>query len=161
MPCLLRKLVAAPAAAVVLCAIAVHAQQAPALKQPSGEISGSLVIVGGGDVPDAVREQFLQLAGGKNAKLVVIPTASASADGPDADKSLEPWKKREVNSVVLFHTRKRDQAEDAAFLKPLTQATGVWLGGGDQSKLTAAYRGTLVEKELHKLLERGGVIGGT
>ena len=39
--------------------------------------------------------------------------------------------------------------------------TGVWLSGGDQSKLVAAYQGTAVEKELQRLLARGGVIGGT
>ena len=37
----------------------------------------------------------------------------------------------------------------------------MWFSGGDQSKLTAAYRGTLVEKELKKLHARGAVIGGT
>src|SRR5206468_6934717 len=50
---------------------------------------------------------------------------------------------------------------DAAFVKPLTEATAVWFGGGDQNKIMEAYRGTLVEKELHKLLQHNGVIGGT
>src|SRR5262249_48111817 len=100
-------------------------------------------------------------AGGPKAKLVVIPTASATADGPDADKALEPWKKYQPASLTLLHTRDRKKADDAAFVKPLTQATAVWLGGGDQSKLTEAYLGTAVEKELKALLERDGVIGGT
>jgi len=108
-------------------------------------------------MPDDVREQFLKLAGGDKAKLVVIPTASASA----GEKSLEPWKKYELAALTLLHTRDRKQADDPAFVKPLTEATAVWFGGGDQNNLTAAYRGTLVEKELHKLLGRGGVIGGT
>ena len=133
----------------------------PALKKPAGRIAGALVIAGGGSLPDAVRDRFVELAGGKDARLVVIPTASASADGPDAAQSLEAWKKKGVASAVLLHTRSRVRAEDPAFVKPLAEATGVWLGGGDQSRLTAAYRGTAVERELHKLLGRGGVIGGT
>ena len=140
---------------------AVQTRAAEPLKTPVGEIQGSLVIAGGGNLPDAIRDRFIELAGGKQAKIVVIPTASASADGADADKALEPWRKKEVASVVLFHTRKKAEANDPNFLKALTEATGVWLGGGDQSKLVEAYRGTAVEKELHSLLKRGGVIGGT
>jgi cyanophycinase len=37
----------------------------------------------------------------------------------------------------------------------------VWLAGGDQTLLIEAYQGTAVERELHRLLARGGVIGGT
>src|SRR5262249_25462749 len=64
-------------------------------------------------------------------------------------------------SVVLLHTMDRDKANDPAFVKPLTEATGVWLSGGDQSRLIDAYHGTAVEKELRKVMQRGGVIGGT
>ncbi len=46
-------------------------------------------------------------------------------------------------------------------MKPLTSATGVWFGGGDQTRLVNTYRGTAVETELRRLLDRGGVIGGT
>ena len=59
------------------------------------------------------------------------------------------------------HPRSRKKADDPAFIKSLTEATAVWFGGGDQNKLTAAYLGTAGEKEMHNLLARGGVIGGT
>jgi len=146
---------------LLLCLLVSQLCAAEPLKEPASEISGSLVIAGGGNLPDVVRDRFVELAGGKKAKIVVIPTASSTADGADAAKALEPWKQKDVASVVLFHTRKKSEADDAAFVKPLTEATAVWLGGGDQAKLTAAYRGTLVEKELHNLLKRGGAIGGT
>jgi cyanophycinase len=135
------------------------------LPAPSGtastEITGTLVIVGGGDLPDAVLNRFLELAGGKSARLVIIPTASARADHPEQLKNWAFWKSQEAASVVLLHTRRREQANDPAFVKPLRDATGVWLSGGDQALLAAAYRGTLVEKELRRLLARGGVVGGT
>jgi cyanophycinase len=63
--------------------------------------------------------------------------------------------------VTFLHTRKAAEANDLRFVKPLTEATGVWLAGGDQSRLVAPYRGSLVERELHRLLARGGVVGGT
>jgi cyanophycinase len=137
-------------------------------KQPSAEkarvqtvAAGSLVIVGGGTLPDAVRDRFLELAGGKKARLVIIPTASELDHNNKEFSSYEYWKKQPTESVTLMHTLDRDKANESAFVKPLTEATGVWLGGGDQERLTAAYHGTAVEKELRKVMARGGVIGGT
>ncbi len=123
--------------------------------------AGSLVIVGGGKVTEGIRNRFLELAGGKKARLVVIPTASEYADRPGVSSSYLFWRNQNVTSVDLLHTRDRQKADDAAFVEPLTHATGVWLGGGDQSKLTDAYLNTAVLRELFKLLDRGGVIGGT
>jgi len=108
-----------------------------------------------------IRDQFLQLAGGKKAKIVVIPTASTVAHKTNVFKSFVYWKNQDVGSVIMLHTLDRDKANQPEFIKPLTEATGVWLAGGDQSCLTSAYRGTAVEREMRKLLERGGVIGGT
>src|SRR5688500_10551092 len=43
----------------------------------------------------------------------------------------------------------------------LDGVTGVWFGGGDQSRLTAAIGGTPVEAAIHRLYENGAVVGGT
>jgi cyanophycinase len=134
---------------------------AAALTEPTHPIPGALVIVGGGITPVAVRSRFLDLAHGRNAHLVVIPTASTKADSPQLLKSFGYWRSQDVASCVLLHTRSRAQANDPNFCRALSDATGVWLSGGDQSRLTAAYRGTLVEQALHGVLARGGVIGGT
>lgn len=126
-----------------------------------GEFQGSLVIVGGGPLPDSIRDRFRELAGGAAARIVVIPTASEKADVPEQIKNLPRWKVPDVAEVTLLHTRRREEADDPAFAKPLSEATGVWLSGGDQSRLTAAYHGTNVERQLREVLRRGGVIGGT
>jgi cyanophycinase len=110
-------------------------------------------------LPDTIRERFLELAGGKKARLVVIPTASARPDR--LQRSLGFWKRQGASSLVMLDASNRAEANTALFVKPITEATGVWLSGGDQSRLVNAYRGTAVERELQKLLARGGVIGGT
>jgi hypothetical protein len=43
--------------------------------QTSGPEKGWLVIQGGGEVPDAVRQLFIALAGGPNANFILVPTA--------------------------------------------------------------------------------------
>ena len=127
---------------------------------PQG-IDGSLVIAGGGKLPKDIIERFIKLAGGEEAHLVIIPTASTRADQEDTSGLLEPWKAHKVASLTLLHTRSAEQANQAEFVKPLKQATAVWFSGGAQSRITAAYLGTAVEKELTALLKRGGVIGGS
>lgn len=134
---------------------------APPARPAEKEVSGSLVIVGGGLLPDTVRERFLELAGGKKGHLVVIPTASEQADQTRISRSYNFWKAQGLASVSMLHTLDQKQANDPSFVKPLTEATAAWLGGGDQSRLTNAYRGTAVERELRRLLARGGVVGGT
>ncbi len=125
------------------------------------EVTGSLVIVGGGLLPDTVRERFLELAGGKKGRLVVIPTASKRVDQSRISRSFNYWKAQGLASVSLLHTLDPKEANDPSFVKPLIEATAAWLGGGDQSRLANAYHGTAVEKELQRLLARGGVVGGT
>lgn len=138
---------------------------APPWLEPSG-IRGSLVIVGGGTIPDEVRQRFVELAGGKSARLILIPTASETAEPTLADperlaRYLEPWKALGVADVQVLHSRSRETAIKAEFIGPIKQASGIWFGGGDQSKIAAAYLGTAVEREIAALLSRDGVVGGT
>ena len=135
-------------------------QDATRVQEP---VAGSLVIVGGGKLPDAVRDEFFKLAGGAGkAKIVVVPTASADADKPDqAESFTRKWTELKPAGVTLLHTRDRAVADSDDFVKSLREATAVWISGGDQNKVTAAYLGTRVEAELKAVLKRGGVVGGT
>lgn len=117
-----------------------------------------LVIAGGGGLPDSVYEKFLELAGA-TPRLIVIPTASSRE--PDEEGLTRLWNERGFKSVEILHTRDQARANDEGFSKPLNEATAVWFGGGSQSKIAEAYCGTLVEKRLFALLDRGGVIGGS
>src|SRR5262245_9918663 len=76
----------------------------PGLRTPAAPIAGALVVCGGGGTPDSVRQRFVELAGGKKARLVVVPSASALAP---SERSLDPWKKAGVASAVLLHARDR------------------------------------------------------
>jgi len=145
--------------AVGICLLIVDSSRAEPMLDPAG-IKGTIVLCGGGALTDPVRAPFVELAGGSKARIVVIPTASEKADKDAADSFLEPWKELKAESVELLHTQTRKTADDEKFVAPLRKATAVWFTAGDQGKLVAAYRGTLVEKELIALLNRGGVITG-
>jgi cyanophycinase len=56
-------------------------------------------------------------------------------------------------------TRQDADREDAA--AGLSGVTGVWFGGGDQTRLAAVLSGTRLERAIHALHEQGAVVGGT
>ena len=124
-----------------------------------GPASGTLVVVGGGRLGPEITERFVALAGGKDARVVVIPTAAE--DGAPVDPNDSFLGKAGVHDLAVLHTRDRTVADSDAFVAPLKRATAVWIPGGRQWRLADAYLGTRTEKELHALLARGGVIGGT
>ena len=126
---------------------------------PSG-ISGSLIIAGGGELTQSTMDRFMELAGEHNAKLVVIPTASQRADDSNIDFS-QAWRSYQPENITVLHTRDREVSNQEEFVTPLKNATAAWISGGSQSRLADAYVDTNVERELHALLKRGGVIGGT
>jgi cyanophycinase len=120
---------------------------------------GTVILHGGGTVSSELRDRFVELAGGRAARLLVIPTADP--DQPEDDGRLDTWRSRQPASVALLHAGSREQAAQETFAEPLQRATGVWISGGRQSTLAAIYLGTPVERELSALLQRGGVIAGT
>jgi cyanophycinase len=133
---------------------------APTQARPGGTArDGALVLVGGGSLPETVRQRFLELAGGKDARLVIIPSASAQPNA--AQRSYDFWKTVKAKWVRVLHTTCRCDADEPGFANVLREATGVWISGGDQSRLTSIYGGTAVERELVNVLRRGGVVGGT
>lgn len=133
------------------------AQAAPVV----GPTNGTLVIVGGGLKDPAILKRFIQLAGGPAAPIVIIPTANENDQfGPEWTYFKDLHDLGATNLTIL-HTRDRQVADSAEFVRLLQQAHGVWIGGGRQWRLVDSYLHTRTQQELFNLLARGGVIGGT
>jgi len=122
---------------------------------------GSLVVVGGGRVGPEIVSEFLRLAGGKQAPIVVIPTAGGDSIYPQPCACARLLVEAGASDVTVLHTYDPKVADTESFVAPLRRASAVWFPGGRQWRLADAYLGTRTERELHALLERGGVIGGT
>jgi cyanophycinase len=133
-----------------------------------GPAKGTLVIQGGGsDVGTGIFETFVNLAGGLDAKIVVVPTNGGNRDKDGKlivykeETVLASWKKRGATNVFMLHTADPKVADTEEFAKVLRDAKAVWFVGGRQWNCVDSYANTLTEKEFHKVLERGGVIGGS
>lgn len=132
-----------------------------AAAQTAGPENGSLVIAGGGLRDPAIFERFLDLAGGPQAPVVVIPTAGGAKTYNPQWSGLARYRKLGARNLTVLHTYNRGEADREAFVEPLRRARGVWFPGGRQWRLADAYLGTKVHEELRSLLARGGVIGGS
>lgn len=129
--------------------------------QVLGPANGALVIVGGGLQDPAIWDRFIGLAGGPDAPIVVIPTAGGAPHYSADWDGLEPLRIAGMTNLTLLHTYDRAIADTAEFAKPLETAGGVWFPGGRQWRLADSYLDTRVHDEIKKLLERGGVVGGS
>jgi len=159
--------VASPLAFTVLAQLRPTVLSAGAIPE-YGPINGSLMIVGGGNLEGTgIVERFIAMAGGANARIVVVPTAGGNrkADGsliPYVDSIvLASWKKLSVTNARMLHTADPKVADTDAFANILREATGVWFNGGRQWNIVDSYAGTRTFREFHNVLTRGGVIGGS
>jgi cyanophycinase len=124
-----------------------------------GPPKGSVLAAGGGKLGPEVLNKFIDLAGGRDALIVFIPTALDPQPANLAEANI--LRKAGARNLTILHTTDRKVADSKTFVKPLRRARGVWLGGGRQWRLVDAYLNTRTLRELRAVLYRGGVIGGS
>ena len=126
-----------------------------------GPENGSLVVVGGAMRSPEIYREFIELAGGPDANIVLVPTAGGAAEYDEFYAGMQAWRENGARNLTLLHTIDPEVADTEAFLEPLKTAGGVFFFGGRQWRLVDAYGGTKTEEAFREVLERGGVIGGS
>lgn len=121
------------------------------------QTKGKLVIVGGVQTTEIVKK-FVELAGGTNAKIIVIPNAGSEP---------ERWSKVQVEEFEEFGAKAdyllftRETADDKINLDKMDWANAVFFLGGDQSDLTRDMLGTKLLEKVFDIYNNGGVVGGS
>lgn len=124
----------------------------------TGAVRGTLFIVGGGTQPPALVREYVQLAGGPNARIVVFAMASTVGER-NGEATAAGFRALGAQARNVWITR--EQADTDNIVRLLDDATAVWFGGGDQNRLIAVLRGTRTERAVRARFERGALIGGT
>lgn len=127
----------------------------------SGPPNGTLIIIGGGEISESLNKRILEVSGGLQIPIVVIPTADGRDNYDDNFGEAGLLRKMGAPNVKVLHTNDRNVANSEEFVRPLLSAKLVWFSGGRQWRLADAYKNTLTEKMLWKVLENGGTIGGS
>jgi cyanophycinase len=102
---------------------------------------------------------FVQLAGGKNARIVIVPTASSIETAGLRYKAIFLGMGVEEAEVIFIGSR--EDANDPQLVEDVSHATGIFLTGGNQMRLSAMIGGTLFERYVREANQRGVIVAGT
>lgn len=123
---------------------------------------GFIIPIGGGE--DRVKEmqihrKFVELSGGAKADIVVIPTASMLEEtGPDYNRI---FSELGAGRVEFLPISRRADCDNPDFAGMLDRATGIFMTGGNQIRLSAILGGTLVAQKIRRRNAAGVPVAGT
>ncbi|MCX7546826.1 cyanophycinase [Xanthomarina sp. F1114] len=140
------------------------------------EIKGTLIPIGGNEdkgknesekhtlefIDEGILYHVKEQAGGKNANIVVIPTAS-SIPVEVGENYLTAFTALGCENVTVLDIRSQEDSEKQSSIKLIKEADCIMFSGGDQSKISRKIGGTTI----HKIMldryhnEVGFVIAGT
>lgn len=134
------------------------ASQPRARAQPSR--GGHLLLLGGGFMPPEVMHRFVELAGGGERPVVVLPMASGEsrAVGEELQEQLVAAGAKDVRVV---HIDERRDAMQPEVVEVVRRTGGVFFTGGDQNRISQRLVDTPLLEALRELMARGGVVAGT
>jgi cyanophycinase len=115
---------------------------------------GPIVAVGGGGTTPAIVAKTLELAGGRNAIVAVLPQSSELPTAGDG--SVKMWTEAGAKSVRVVSFDNRDTARAI-----LREATLIWMPGGSQSRFMEKIDGTGLAEIIAERHRAGAVVGGT
>jgi cyanophycinase len=125
--------------------------------------TGPVILIGGAE--DKRRDRviltrFAELAGGSDARIVVISTASTMGErASEAYRSL--FGELGAAGIQGIRPLNREQANDPEIVSALNDASGIFITGGNQLRLVSVVAGTRLADALHRAQDRGVVIAGT
>ena len=123
---------------------------------------GTIVPIGGAEdqIKDPeILKRFVDLCGGRRARIAVIPTASERDDTGRRYERI--FKDLGARSVKSFEFASRADAEDDEAVGDLKEASGIFLSGGNQLRLSTLLGGTLAAKALRRANAAGVPVAGT
>ncbi len=131
---------------------------------PQASPRRTLLIIGGAEDKvgrSVVLRRFVRLAGGKRSRIVIIPTASSFVAEAVQTYEAAFARLRAGSDVQTVHADSRAAAHDPELVARLDNATGIFISGGSQLKLSQHLVGTPVGDAIHTAYQRGAVVAGT
>lgn len=131
-------------------------------KPVNGEHRGWIIPIGGAEDKDTnprILQRFVELSGGDQADIVVIPTASRLKESGNNYQELFRAMGAPRVEVLDFDTRRDCQEEGR--LARLSEASGLFFTGGNQLRLSTILGGTHVARTIRLRNAQGVTVAGT
>lgn len=123
---------------------------------------GVLMPIGGAEdkLDDKViLSEFVRLSGGDEARIAIVPTASSIETAGLRYKAI--FLSLGVKSAEVVYIGSREDANGADNLDLVANATGIFLTGGNQMRLSSIIGGTQLEQMVRERHEAGATVAGT
>lgn len=131
-------------------------------KVEKDQVRGYIVPVGGAEDKEGsavILRRFVEICGGRSAKIAVIPTASRLSDTGQRYTDIFHGLGAGESYALPYETREESARED--WLERLEAASGIFLTGGNQLRISTILGGTPVAKSIRRLNAHGVHVGGT
>ena len=131
-------------------------------KSESDKKRGYIVPIGGAEDKDGEAEilrKFIEVSGGRRARIVIIPTASKLEDTGRRYEKL--FRKLGADEAKALAIETREDAAREEWYEYLDRAGGIFVTGGNQLRLTTILGGTPMAKAIRRANARGVAVGGT
>lgn len=127
------------------------------------KVQGRLMAIGGGEDKEndcRILKEFVRLAGGEAAKIVVI---TAATDSPEeaAEKYDAVFNRLGAKEVRHVSVCQRADAMNAESIAAVEAASGLFFTGGDQLHITSLMGGTDLQRTIFDRCKEGLLVAGT
>ena len=132
------------------------------IRSTGGSKRGYLIPIGGAEEKEAnpvILQHFVDLCGGTNANIVVFPTASRLED--TGARYVDIFRRLGAGKVDFINLDTRADCEDLDNLKRLDEATGIFITGGNQLRLSTIIGGTPLGDQIRYLNAHEVHVAGT
>lgn len=106
-----------------------------------------------------ILQKFVDLAGGDNATICVIPTASQLPDTGDRYQAI--FTELGAGQTHSLPINERADAKNPAYLELLESSTGIFITGGNQLRLSTILGGTPIAQAVRRMNAAGVHYAGT
>ncbi len=120
---------------------------------------GYIIPIGGRIGDSGILMRFVELCGGRDARIAIIPTASA--EGGTGREYEETFRRHGAREAKSLNVERRSDCDDADYLAMVEDADGVFLTGGSQLKLSTTLGGTPLATLLRRRNAAGQHVAGT
>ena len=121
-----------------------------------------IIPIGGGEDKQKemlIHRKFVEFSGGTDSDIVVVPTASQLEEtGPDYN---EIFRDLGAGQVEFLPITSREDCDNPSYVEMLDRATGIFMTGGNQLRLSTILGGSLVTQKIRRCNAAGVPVAGT
>jgi cyanophycinase len=128
------------------------------LPQDRGSPGAAIVIGGGGDQP-AIVKKLIELSGGPDARILVMPISTSQKDPGQAMAAF--IREQGAKNVGIWIPKSQEDADTPESLAELKAARGFYFSGGDQTRGMALLRKTKALEAIREAHGRGAAVAGS